>query len=122
MILDSNLSYERHIKSILDKVNQTIGLLCKLQLIIPRYPLKTIYKTFIKRHLDYDDVIYDRAFSESFDQRLVSILYNVPIAITGAIRGSSSSEKLIQELGLKTLISRRWFRKLYLFYYYYYYY
>ena len=115
MILVSNLSYEHHIKSILNKVNKTIGLLRKFQLILPRHSLITIYKTFIRPHLDYGDVIYDRAFNESFHQRLESIQYNAAIAITGTIRGTSS-EKLFQELGLETLKSRRWFRKLYLFY------
>ena len=115
MILDSNLSYEHHIKSILNKVNKTIGLLRKFQLILPRHSLITIYKTFIRPHLDYGDVIYDRAFNESFHQRLESIQYNAAIAITGTIRGTSS-EKLFQELGLETLKSRRWFRILYLFY------
>ena len=37
------------------------------------------------------------------------------LAITGAIRGTSS-EKLYQELGLESLKSRRWFRKLCHFY------
>ena len=116
MILDSNLSYERHIKSpILNKVNKTIGLLLKFQLMLPRHSLITIYKTFIRSHLDYGDAIYDHAFNESFHQRLESIQYNAAIAITGAIR-ETSSEKIFQELGLETLKSRRWFRKLYLFY------
>ena len=115
MTLHSNLSYEHYIKSILSKVNKTIGLLRKFQLILPRHSLITIYKTFIRPHLDYGDVIYDRAFNESFHQRLESIQYNAAIAITGTIRGTSS-EKLFQELGLETLKSRRWFRKLYLFY------
>ena len=115
MILDSNLSYEHHIKSILNKVNKTIGLFRKFQLILPSHSLITIYKTFIRPHLDYGDVIYDRTFNESFHQRLESIQYNAAIAITGTIRGTSS-EKLFQELGLETLKSRRWFRKLYLFY------
>ena len=53
MILDSNLSYDHHIKSILNKVNKTIGLLPKFQLILPRHSLITIYKTFIRPHLDY---------------------------------------------------------------------
>ena len=83
--------------------------------LFPRHSLITIYKTFIRPHLDYGDVIYDRAFNESFHQRLESIQYNAAIAITGTIRGTSS-EKLFQELGLETLKSRRWFRKLYLFY------
>ena len=63
MILDSNLSYEYHINSILNKVNKTIGLLRKFQLILPRHSLTTIYKTFIWPHLDYSVVIYDRAFN-----------------------------------------------------------
>ena len=102
MILDSNLSYEHHVKSILNKVNKKIGFLRKFQLILLRHSLITIYKTFIRPHLDYGDVIYDRVFNESFDQRLESIQYNVVIAIRG-----TSSEKLFQELGLETLKSRR---------------
>ena len=39
MMLDSNLSYEHHIKSILNNVNKTIGLLRKFQLILPRHTL-----------------------------------------------------------------------------------
>ena len=46
---------------------------------------------------------------------LWSIQYDAAIAITGTIRGTLS-EKLFRELGLQTLKSRRWFRKLYLFY------
>ena len=112
---DTSLSYEHHTKSILNKVNKTTGLLRRFQLILPRHSVITIYKAFIRPHLDYGDVIYDRAFNESFHQRLESIQYNAAIAITGTIRGTLS-EKLFQELGLETLRSRRWFRKLYLFY------
>ena len=85
MMLDSNLSYEHHIKCILNKVNKTIGPLRKFQLIIPRHSLITIYKTFIRPHLGYGDVIYDLAFNESFHQRLESIQYNAVIAITRTI-------------------------------------
>ena len=48
-------------------------------------------------------------------EKLESIQYNACLAITGAIRGISS-EKLYQELGLESLKSRRWFRKLCHFY------
>ena len=40
-----------------------------------------------------------------------SIQYNAALAITGAIRGTST-EKLNQELGLESLRKRRWYRKL----------
>ena len=65
--------------------------------------------------MDYGDTVYDRAFNESFHKKHESIQYNAAIAITGAMRGTSS-EKLFQELGLESLKSRRWLRKLCLFY------
>ena len=42
IMLDSNLSYGHHIKSILNKVNKTIGLLPKFQLILPRHSLNNL--------------------------------------------------------------------------------
>ena len=99
----------------MNKVNKNIGLLRKLQNILPREPLLTIYKSFVRPHLDYGDVIYDQHYNSSFHQKLESKQYNAALAITGAIRGSSR-EKLYQEVGLESLKQRRWFRKLcYLF-------
>ena len=95
----------------MNKVNKTIGLLRKLQNILPREPLLTIYKSFVRPHLDYGDVIYDQYYNNSFHQKLESIQYNAALAITGAIRGSSR-EKLYQKLGMESLKQRRWFRKL----------
>ena len=43
-MLDSNLSYKHHIKFILKKVNKTVRLLRKFQLILSRYSLKQITK------------------------------------------------------------------------------
>ena len=54
-------------------------------------------------------------YNESFHKNLESIQYNAALAITGAIRGTSS-EKLFQGLGLESLKLRRWLRKLCLFY------
>ena len=92
-----------------------MGLLRRFQPILPRSSLLTIYKTFIRSQLDFADVIYDQACNSSFHEKLESIQYSARLAITGAIRGTSS-EKLYQELGLESLKSRRWFRKLCHFY------
>ena len=46
----------------------------------------------------------------SFQQKMETIQYNVALAITCAIRGSSR-EKLYQELGLEALQQHRWFKK-----------
>ena len=97
------------------KINKTIGLLRKLQNLLPRTALIKIYKAFVRPHLDYGDILYDQAFNLSFQQKLESIQYRVCLAITGAIRGTSR-EKICQELGLESLQSRRWYRKLAMFY------
>ena len=39
------------------KINKTIGLLRKLQNVLPRIAT-TIYKAFVRLHLDYGDVLY----------------------------------------------------------------
>ena len=97
------------------KISKTISLLRKIQQILPRSSPLTIYKTFIRSRLDYADIIYDQAYNSAFHDKLESIQYNACLAITGAIRGTST-EKIYQELGLESLKSRRWFRKLCHFY------
>ena len=78
---------------ILNKVNKTIGLLRKLHDILPRSALLTIYKSFIRPHLDYGDFIYDESYDASFHQKLELLQYHDCLVITGAIRGTSR-EKL----------------------------
>ena len=48
------------------KINKTIGILRKLQKLLPRTALITIYNAFIRPHLDYGDILYDQAFNLSF--------------------------------------------------------
>ena len=56
----------------------------------------------MRPYLDYGDIIYDQAYNVSFHEKLESVQYNSALAITGAIRGTST-EKLYNELGLETL-------------------
>ena len=111
MFLDSKLNFSEHLKIIFRKTNKTIGLLPELHTILPRAPLITIYKAFIRPYLDHGDMTYDQTFNKLFQQKMETNWYNPALEITGAIRGSSR-EKLYQELGLDTLQQRRWYRKL----------
>ena len=88
-------------------MNKSIALSWELQTILPRPTLLTIYKAFIRPHLDYGDTIYNQACNDSFHQKLESIQHNAALAITGAIIGTSS-ENLYQELGLESPQQRRW--------------
>ena len=59
VILDVKLTLEEHLKIVFNKTNKTIGLLRKLSNLLPRQALVTIYKAFVRPHLDYGDVLYD---------------------------------------------------------------
>ena len=115
LLLDNRLSFEEYLIAMGAKVSRTIALLHKLQHLLPRQALITIYKSFIRPYLDYGDIFYDKAFNASFHQKIESVQYNACLAITGAIRGRSR-EKIYQELGLESLQHRRWYRKLCYFY------
>ena len=115
LILDTSLTFDDHIRAVTSKVSKSIGLLRKLNNHLPRSSLITIYKSFVRPHLDYGDVIFDKAHNNSFQQRLESFQYKASLAITGAIK-DSSTERLYQELGLESHQNRRWFRKLLVLY------
>ena len=84
MYLDSKLNFSEHLKTIFQKTNNTIGLLRKLQTLLPRAPLITIYKSFIRPHLDYGDMIYDQTFNMQFQQKIETIQCNAALVIAGA--------------------------------------
>ena len=93
ILLDVQLDFQGHLKNVYSKVNKTIGLLRKLHNTLPRLSLLTIYKSFIRPNLDYVDLIYDQAYTDSFHQKIESVQYNSALAIADAIRGTSK-EKL----------------------------
>ena len=107
--------FDEHFKTISLKISKTLWLLRKLHNLLPISTLITIYKAFVRPYLDYGDILYDQAYIMSFHHKLESVQYNVCLAITGAIRGTSK-ENLYQELGLESLQLRRWYRKLGKFY------
>ena len=73
IFLDSKLNFSKHLISIFQKTNKTIGLSRKLEILLSRAPLITIYKSFIRPDLDYDDMIYDQVFNMSFQQKMETI-------------------------------------------------
>ena len=73
MILDTKLNFQGHVKNIPAKVNKTIGLLRKLQRILPRGSLLTIFTSFVRPHLDYGDVTYDQSYNNPFHRKMESI-------------------------------------------------
>ena len=104
--LDEKLNFIHHIKGKTSKANKGIGVTKKFNNTLPRKALLTLYKSFVRPHLDCGDIIYDQPNNESFCNKLETVQYNAALAITGSIQGTSKV-KLYKELGLELLKSRR---------------
>lgn len=70
--------------------------------IIPIKSLITIYKSFIRTHLDYAGIVYDHPNNKSFNDRIEKVQYDACLAITGTFNGTSR-ECVYGELGLESL-------------------
>ena len=114
LTLDVKLNFVEHIKYITQKISKNMGLVCRFQSILLTSSLLTIYKTFVRSHLSYADVIYDRVYNSFFHEkiRISSIQF---LSGNNKSNNRTLSEKLYEELGLESLKSRRWLRKFYHF-------
>ena len=80
-----------------------------------------MYKTLVRPHLDYCDIIYhippiNSPYTQgitlpSLMEKVERIQYQAALAITGTWQGSSRN-KLYEELGWETLSDRRWSRRI----------
>ena len=103
LYLHEKLSFYDHINVKISEENKGIGIIKRLSNTLPRNAFLTIYKSFIRPHLDYCDTIYYQPNNERFCTKIEPIHYNVAHAIT-------SQAKLNKELGLESLKWRGWFR------------
>ena len=108
--LDKALNFNFHIKEKMSKPMQEM-VSSKTQQNSSHHSLITIYKSFVKPHVDFDDIIYDQPNNETSTQKIERIQYNDTLAIIGTIKEKSQS-KLYSELDFESLKLSRWFRKL----------
>ena len=95
----------------IEKYNKLVRLIRRLSVSVPRKDLRTIYKSFIKPHLDYGDISYLKPKNENFQNKLEKVQYKACIALTGAIKGTSR-QKVYDNLGLHSLSKNLWQSKL----------
>ena len=87
--LDSKLNFNTHIDQKIKKCNKLIGLMKRISVNLTRIALITICKSFIKEHLEYDDILNDTPNNENFHNKIEKVQYKASLAITGAIQGTS---------------------------------
>ena len=115
IVLDSKLNFNAHIDEKIKNCNELIGLMKRLSVNLSQSALLTIYKSFIRPHLEYGDILYDKTNNENFQNKIEKVQYKECLAITGVIQGTSR-EKLYEELGLHSLVERRRCNKRIFFY------
>ena len=118
LVLDSKLSFSKHINDKIKIARKNIGVLKFLSSYLPLKTLSLIYKLFTRPHFDYGDVIYHIPSNTSLHNALhpqmetiERVQYQAALAITGAWQGSNRN-KLYEELGWESLSDRRWCRRL----------
>ena len=79
LILETKLCFDEHLNQKRSKANNGIANIKRLRNYLPQNSLLTIYKSFIRPHLDYGDVIYDQPNNESFNQKFESVQDNAAL-------------------------------------------
>ena len=72
LCLDAKLKFFEHINEKIKKAVKDISLIKKLSVTLPRSFLLTIYKSFIRPHIDYRDVIYDQPSNNRLSEKMES--------------------------------------------------
>ena len=105
LTLQINCKWDEHINHIVKKTTMLISCLRSYKYKFNRKVLETLYKSFIRPHFDYADVVWDNC-----TDKLSDILENLNLeairTIVGAVRGTSH-EKLYKESGFTSLKERR---------------
>ena len=108
LILESSLSFEKHLNEKIVKAKKNVGILKHLSKFLPLKTPDQMYKALVRSHLDYCDIIYHipshinqpplGVTLHSMMEKVERIQYQAALAISGAWHGSSRS-KLDEELG-----------------------
>jgi len=116
LTLDPKLTFCKHLHEKITKAKKIIGIIKHLSKYLPLKTLVQMYKTLVRPHLDYCDIIYHEpavinpaplGLSLTKQMKMVErIQYLAALAVTGTWQCSSRS-KLYDELGWETLSDRR---------------
>ena len=121
LTLQPNLSFEKHVLEKMVKAKTNVGIIKHLNRFLPFKTLNQMYKSLVRSHLDYCDVIYHfppilhppplGMSLHTLMEKIEKIQYQAGLAVVGAWQGTSRI-KLYENLGWETLSDRRMSRRL----------
>ena len=68
-----------------------VGHIRRFSVNFPQNALLMIYKSFIRPHIDYGDIFYDKANNENFQNKVEKVQYRVCLGITGTIQRTTKN-------------------------------
>ena len=118
-LLDSSLSFKKHVNEKIFKAKKNLGLIKHLSMFLPHKTLDLMYTALVRSHFDYCDIIYHIPSKQTqlgvtlnaLMEKTGRIQYQAALALTGARQGSCRS-KLYAELGWESLSGRHWCRRI----------
>ena len=120
LILEPTLIFEKHLHDKMMKAKKNVGIIKHLNAFLPLKTLTLMYKTLVRSHLEYCDIIFHiphvinlpplGVSLHSLMEKVESIQYHSALAVTGTWKGSSRS-KLYDQLGWESLSDRRMCRR-----------
>jgi hypothetical protein len=114
LTISNNMQWNAHIDKAITKASKRLFHLRRLQYVLPRSALITIYLTMIRPILEYGDVIYDN-LPIYLSQKLENVQRRAALICTGAYRHTEHTT-LLRELGWDLLSTRRYYRRLTVYY------
>ena len=105
LILSNDLSWTKHIESIVKSVSPLIDVLKKLKYDLDRTTLETTYFSFIRPKMEYGCQIWDNCSNRDSDM-LENLQLDIARIVTGARKGTSH-DLIYSETNWQTLSKRR---------------
>ena len=104
ILIDSNLRFEEHISSKVNKANAIMGLIRRTFTFLDCKLFKKLYTTFVRPHLEYGQVVWS-----PFLRKQINIIENVQIRATKLVDGLQNMDytERLKILNLPTLVYRR---------------
>ena len=101
LLLDSGLSFDKHLNGKIIKAKKNLGLIKYLSRFLPvNKTLDEMYEALVRSHLDYCDIIYHIPSKQDQFGGILNFLmakaeriqYQTALAITGAWKGTNRSK------------------------------
>ena len=122
--MTKKLNFSSHIGEKIKKANKGVGAIKFMSKYAPRSILEQVYKTNVRPHLEYCDIIFHQpppdghlAITKLSVQmnKIESVQTQAAYAVSGSWKGTSA-KKIYEELGWEWLSQRRWYRRMSTFY------